>query len=278
MDFLQFFRADMLLQYLFWLCVCFGLFSLLAQLFPNIKGQSLLRKGVSTDLVYWFLPPLFYASITGWLIVLLSMLFFVDAIHSRQFTMEGLGFAVSMPTLLQFIISLLITSFIEYGTHRIFHGKLLWKTHSIHHAPKELDWLSGVRMHPLNILFHSILAGLVVFVLGFSPIVYVLRLPFDILYAAMVHANLNWTFGPLRYVFASPVFHRFHHTSTQEGGEKNFSPIFSFVDVLFGTFYMPRDVLPQTFGVAEKVPETFVGQMLYPFTTNKVRGNDIMHK
>ena len=28
--------------------------------------------------------------------------------------------------------------------------------------------------------------------------------PFNIIYSTMVHANLNWTFGPFRYLFASP--------------------------------------------------------------------------
>ena len=113
-----------------------------------------------------------------------------------------------------------------------------------------------------HILF---LAGTVIFVLGFSPIIYVLRFPFDILYAGMVHANLNWTFGPFRYIFASPVFHRFRHTKPEEGGERNFAPNFSFIDLLFGTFYMPEGKVPQTFGVIEKVPETFLGQLAYPF-------------
>lgn len=265
MAFLQLFEIHMLLQYAFWLCVCFGLFSLLAKVFPNIKDQRVLRQGVRTDMIYWFLTPLVYIHVTGWIIVGMSIIFFVDAIQSQQFAARGFGLFVGTPLLVQFVISLVLTSFIEYWTHRFFHGKHLWKTHSIHHAPKELDWLSGVRFHPMNMLFHSILSGTVVFALGFSPVVYMLRFPFDMLYAAMVHANLNWTFGPLRYVFASPIFHRFHHTGREAGGEKNFSPIFSFIDILFGTFYMPKGERPMVFGVAEDVPETFAGQMIYPF-------------
>ena len=36
--------------------------------------------------------------------------------------------------------------------------------------------------------------------------------------SAFVHANLNWTLGPFRYVLASPVFHRWHHTALERGG------------------------------------------------------------
>lgn len=265
MSFLQSFEGAILLQYFFWLALCFGLFSLLALIFPNIKDQPLLRKGMRVDLIYWFLTPLLYIHIIGWIIVGISFVFFTDVIASRQFASGGFALFAGLPLLVQFFISLLLINLIEYGTHRVFHSNFLWKFHSIHHAPKELDWLSGVRLHPVNMLFHSILGGIVIFALGFSPIVYVARLPFDILYAAMVHANLNWTFGPLRYIFASPVFHRFHHTSTREGGEKNFSPVFSFIDLLFGTFYMPKGELPRSFGVNEAVPESFFGQLIYPF-------------
>jgi len=266
MSILQTYGIFIVLQYFFWLCICFAIFSLLAQLSPNIKGQPIFRKNMWADIFYWFLIPVVYVHITGWILVGLSIVFFADAINSRQFLVHGFGVFSDLPLLVQFVISLLLINIIEYWSHRLFHGKYLWKIHAIHHAPKELDWLSGVRFHPINMLFHSILAGAIVFTLGFSPIVYLARLPFDILYAAMVHANLNWTFGPLRFVFASPVFHRFHHTSVEEGGEKNFSPVFSFIDLIFGTFYMPKGVLPKTFGVSEIVPETLVGQMRYPFT------------
>ena len=41
--------------------------------------------------------------------------------------------------------------------------------------------------------------------------------PFNIFHSAFVHANLNWTFGPLRYVISSPVFHRWHHSRERDG-------------------------------------------------------------
>ena len=39
-----------------------------------------------------------------------------------------------------------------------------------------------------------------------------------------------------------------------------------FLDLLFGTFYMPEDRRAQVFGLkGQEVPEGFVGQLLYPF-------------
>src|SRR5262249_14153315 len=110
------------------------------------------------------------------------------------------------------------------------------------------------------------LADVAVLLLGFSPATLVVLSPFNLIYSAMVHANLNWTFGPLRHVFASPVFHRWHHTSQAEGLDKNFAPTFPFLDVLFGTFYMPSGQLPEQFGTGEPdFPRGFWGQFFHPF-------------
>jgi sterol desaturase/sphingolipid hydroxylase (fatty acid hydroxylase superfamily) len=82
----------------------------------------------------------------------------------------------------------------------------------------------------------------------------------------LVHANLNWTFAPFKYLLASPVFHRWHHTALDRGGSSNFAGTFPIWDVLFGTFYMPESELPDAYGIADKsFPESFGAQMLYPF-------------
>ena len=55
-----------------------------------------------------------------------------------------------------------------------------------------------------------------------------------------MHANVPWTFGPLRYAIASPAFHRWHHATEEEGLSRNFAGLFPFFDLVFGTFHMPR--------------------------------------
>jgi sterol desaturase/sphingolipid hydroxylase (fatty acid hydroxylase superfamily) len=82
-----------------------------------------------------------------------------------------------------------------------------------------------------------------------------------------VHANLDWTLGPLKYVIAGPVFHRWHHTAADRGGEKNFAATFPILDVIFGTFYMPEGELPDNYGIADRTfPTSFTGQLAHPFT------------
>jgi len=42
--------------------------------------------------------------------------------------------------------------------------------------------------------------------------------------------------------------------------------LFPVFDLLFGTFYMPPGEQPVDFGVrGDEVPETFLGQLVYPF-------------
>src|SRR5262249_23131412 len=155
---------------------------------------------------------------------------------------------------------------LQYGIHRVFHSRFAWKFHAIHHSPKVLDWLSTVRFHPVNSALAFVLPDVIVLLLGFAPDAVFLLAPFNAVYSGMVHANLNWTFGPFRYVLASPVFHRWHHTTKEEGLNKNFAATFPFIDLLFGTYYMPADRIPEQFGNGEPgFPEGFWGQLLHPF-------------
>jgi sterol desaturase/sphingolipid hydroxylase (fatty acid hydroxylase superfamily) len=101
--------------------------------------------------------------------------------------------------------------------------------------------------------------------LGFSPRAIIDYVPFIVIYVVFLHSNVRWTFGPLRYVFASPTYHRWHHTSEAEGIDRNYATIFPLWDLLFGTFHLPGRQ-PARYGVKDNsVPESFLGQMLYPF-------------
>lgn len=84
-------------------------------------------------------------------------------------------------------------------------------------------------------------------------------------YSIFLHANVRWDYGPLRYVIASPRFHRWHHTSQAEGLDRNFAGLFPWIDLAFGTFYMPPGREPEVFGVADGVPAGLLGQLAWPF-------------
>jgi sterol desaturase/sphingolipid hydroxylase (fatty acid hydroxylase superfamily) len=171
-----------------------------------------------------------------------------------------------LPFWVQAIVYVLLADFLSYWIHRLFHSVALWKYHAIHHSATQVDWTTAYRFHPVNLIFEPILVGAIVLLLGIPPEVILFLVPWDIFSAGLVHANVKWTFGPLKYVLASPVFHRWHHCEPGGGGDMNFAPTFSFWDVLFGTFYMPEGRLPQNFGVDDKCfPEDYLKQLAYPF-------------
>ena len=72
--------------------------------------------------------------------------------------------------------------------------------------------------------------------------------------------------GPFKYVLATPVFHRWHHTPLEEGGNTNFAGTFPLWDLLFGTYRMPEHRLPDNYGVDDQeIPAEIAGQLAYPF-------------
>ncbi len=251
-----------------WLLTCFAIFSILQEFFAHDKSQPKIRKDFYIDVIYWLATPLFVGAVsTAMIIAGFYIIFAGDTEAAIQYSKQGADWVMAMPFWAQLVAIMLIQDFSLYWTHRIFHGGNLWKYHSIHHGAQNLDWAHCVRFHPLNIICHTVFANALTLWMGFTPYSLAVLAPFNMLYSAMVHANLNWTFGPLKYVFASPIFHRWHHTSPEEGGNKNFAATFPILDVIFGTFYMPEGKLPGKTGLYEDyVPKTILGQLAFPFT------------
>lgn len=233
---------------------------------PSIPAQPLLRKGFATDLGYWFLTPIVTRSVTRLGVIAALALVVVGSGHAVSITdlRDGYGPVARQPTWLQAVQLIVLIDFLGYWQHRLFHGRTLWPFHAVHHSPEELDWLSSVRVHPVNDLLGRMLVAVPLIAIGYSPLLLVGIVPILTVYAILLHANVDWDFGPLRGVIASPVFHRWHHTSAEEGRDRNFAGLLPVWDILFGTYYMPGHA-PTRFGVDEAVPETLPAQILWPF-------------
>ena len=133
----------------------------------------------------------------------------------------------------------------------------------MHHSSEDVEWISASRFHPVNLIFGTVAVDVIALMLGFTSDIFLVMGPFNALTSGWVHANLDWTLGKFKYVFAGPVFHRWHHTRAHVG--VNFAGTFSFFDLMFGTFYMPQGELPKDYGIEDAtMPESFGGQMVYP--------------
>jgi sterol desaturase/sphingolipid hydroxylase (fatty acid hydroxylase superfamily) len=225
------------------------------------------RPGFRTDLVYWFATPLVTRSISQVGLALILILLYRRNVGDLQTMLAARDTLLARQNaVVEAIEMLVLGDFIAYWLHRWFHGNRMWKYHAVHHSSRQLDWLSSVRVHPVNGWVTRWIQATILVVLGFSPGVVAAYVPFLTLYAVFLHANVAWGFGRLGRIVASPRFHRWHHTSEELGLNRNFSGLFPFWDVLFGTFFMPPGEQPSSFGLnGEAVPETYFGQLLYPF-------------
>lgn len=244
-------------------------FGALERRWPSVR-RSHRRRGLLTDLLYAATAPVVsqVTSIVAFVVVVIGLALVVGAplgidgflaLADRQtwFSEQALG--------LQIVLVLATGDLVGYWVHRAFHRGAMWRFHAVHHSAKDLDWLASVRVHPVNDVVQRALQAIPLLVLGFDPRVVGVYVPVIALYALLLHANVRWTFGPLRYLIASPAFHRWHHTSEEVGLDKNFAGLFPIWDLVFGTYYLPRDRAPREFGVRDDIPDGFLGQMIWPF-------------
>lgn len=226
------------------------------------------RPGMLTDAAYFFTLELFKQGarvllIGPFVVLVVAGVTTGETIKTGQY--QGFGPVAAQPLWLQAVEIYLLVDFMDYWLHRLFHTGAWWPFHAVHHSSEHLDWLSAVRVHPVNEAVNKLAPAVPLLFLGFDPTVTMGVAGFLTFYAIFLHADVDWDFGPLRSVIATPVFHRWHHSKDPAAIDKNFAGLLPLWDILFGTYYMPRDRLPCDFGVPEKVPGGYFGQLWHPF-------------
>lgn len=256
-----------------WLAGLGLVFAILSRLSPCNAGKPWWEKrGLFTDMAYWIFVPIFARYLRIWVTVFITIWLFQisDGQKIADFYLHGHGPLSRLPLWLQAIGYLVVSDFALYWIHRGFHRGVFWKYHAVHHAPKDLDWISAARFHPVNLALGTVAVDITALLCGVSPDIFLVIGPFNIITSCLVHANLDWTFGPLRYVLVSPVFHRWHHA--QAVRDMNFASTFSLWDKMFGTYYMPRGALPGGYGIDDAaMPEGLMAQTLYPLVQDNAR-------
>jgi sterol desaturase/sphingolipid hydroxylase (fatty acid hydroxylase superfamily) len=237
-----------------------GLLFIPLERLAKLRAQKIFRKGWQTDLKHFFVSHA-GVQILSFATLIPANAFFTWAIDS------SLQRAVaSQPVWLQFIELLLAADLVTYWVHRAFHQlPFLWNFHAIHHSSQEMDWLAGSRTHLVDALLTRSLTFVPIFVLGFSQAALVAYVAFVSFHAVYIHSNTRWRFPVLRWIIATPEFHHWHHTSDEEGIDKNFAAFLPLWDRIFGTAHMP-DHWPKKYGTVKfQPPESYLGQLAYPF-------------
>jgi len=240
------------------LSACHALFGALGRLFPCNPDQPVfVSRSIGLDLGYAALGML-YAGAGPTIAAVLTQPPFGDP------RTEPIGRWLAATSLAaQVAILLAATDFCQYWLHRAFHRRRLWRFHAVHHSATEVNWTTTFRAHPVNELVAGAALAVAARLAGFSETALLLTAPVFFVSGVLTHANLGWSFGPLRFVLASPVFHRWHHSVGPDARDRNFAPMFPVWDLMFGTFHMPPARRPDRFG-AEGVPGDLIGQLLYP--------------
>ncbi len=257
------------LQFYFWLfSVSFGVFAL-ERLFSKPR-QEIIRDGFVQDL-FWML---FNAQYVSWMLAILAVhtvawlnaaLFHFGLPHP-----ESLRLIAKSPLWLQFIVFFVIKDFLEWNIHRVLHRvPWLWEIHKLHHSSERLDWLATFRSHWGEVIIYKVLVYLPLVVLGVNDTVIFAILVVSLLMQELVHANLNWDWGPLHYVINSPRLHAWHHSVEMHGkGGQNFGINLTIWDWIFRTAYWPRDGAPPArmgFDGLNDYPKGVWGRFWSPF-------------
>ena len=130
----------------------------------------------------------------------------------------------SQPLWLQVVEVIISADIGFYLAHRAFHAvPLLWRFHAVHHSIEELDWLAAFRVHPVDQILTKSASFLPIAVFGFSDGAV---LVFALIYkwhSVAIHSNSRIGLGPLKWIFASPQFHHWHHANEPAAIDKNSS-------------------------------------------------------
>lgn len=170
------------------------------------------------------------------------------------------------PWLVRAFAALFILDFTNYWLHRFAHANAwLWPLHAVHHSDTDMHFLSSHRAHILEWLVMTPLVVAAAYLCGLSVDGVVFLTLVREFHQFYVHSKLDWSHGPLRHVIADPRFHRWHHVDRPEAHNKNFALFFPFLDLAFGTYYVPGPAIAQPTGFEGNPGDDFLKLLAFPF-------------
>jgi sterol desaturase/sphingolipid hydroxylase (fatty acid hydroxylase superfamily) len=244
--------APLLIAVLFVLVVPFE------KLFPRHR-QRLRRPGLGTDIAFGITQPvLTLLGVSVGAVIGTFSLVWLPGLALRPLVL-------ALPDGARMVLGVVLFDLATYWVHRWSHEvPFLWRFHRVHHSTERLDWVSGLRGHPFD---GALLAPPFVFLLvaGFSAELAGALAVVQIVTGLFLHANVRWRWRALHRVVITPEFHHWHHADEPAAHNSNYSVFLPLWDLLFGTYYMPRDRRPQRYGVTPPLPAGFAALIAHPF-------------
>ncbi|CAL1239504.1 sterol desaturase family protein [Candidatus Methylocalor cossyra] len=222
-------------------CAAALLFVVLERVVSYNPGQRLFRNGFWVDFVgYNLIQTYLLAVVIAWI---------VTAIDSFS-GLSRRGLISAWPVGLQVLFFVVTHDFYVYWFHRLEHRvPVLWRLHQIHHSPAEVDWISGMRSHPLEILINQTIEFLPIVLLGAAPETLVYKGAVSAVWGMYIHSNLDVRTGWLQYLLNGPEMHRWHHARDPRAFNTNFATKLAVWDWMFGTAFFPRGEKALKYGI-----------------------------
>jgi len=136
------------------------------------------------------------------------------------------------PIVVQLAAKIVVGDFFRYWLHRAAHTWTpLWRLHAVHHAPEKLYTTNVFRFHPAEKALQFLCDTL-----------------------------------PFMLVGIGPEVHRWHHSRHVTESNHNYAHSFVVWDLLFGTYFRPRDRAVEDLGLRSRdYPRRFAALLAAPF-------------
>ncbi len=179
--------------------------------------------------------------------------------------MQIFSFAnLAVPIPISFMLSFLFLDLVNYFNHQLHHKvPLLWRFHRLHHSDRNMDSLTTLLHHPLELATtFFITVGLAA--IFDIPVIVLIRYGLTVgLHSAFTHMNVllpEKTEKLIKLLLVTPNFHKTHHSTKLTEGNSNFGILFIFWDYVFKTYcYKSNNALKKmATGIDNKqTPQTF---------------------
>lgn len=254
----------------FWWLVGLSLFVWLLEIFfPWRSQQAIFRKDFWLDGFYMFFN-FFLFSLIGYN-ALSNVVVELFNNGLQQIGIENLVAIniASWPHWSQLLLLFLLADFLQWNIHRLLHYvPWLWEFHKVHHSVKEMGFAAHLRYHWMETIIYKGLQYIPIALIGFGLDDFFIIHIFTVAIGHFNHANLNISWGPLRYLLNSPSMHIWHHAKNLPDGKLsvNYGISLSLWDYIFGTAWVPRSGRDEQLGFEgiEQFPQNFFSQITYP--------------
>lgn len=214
-------------------------FTILALAIAMLLESLAPRRKLAQGLLFRWANNFSLAAVTWYTSVLVASAFTLYLVGIADTQGFGLMKYLEAGPVASFIVYLLVTQFISYISHVLFHKvSWLWPIHALHHSDVDVDVSTTYRHHPIEPLVFLPVSAPIVMMLGVPLEVAAVYKIFEIAIQVLSHSNIRLPESVdrvLRLFILTPDFHRLHHCSENRFTDSNYGSVLPLFDYLFGT-------------------------------------------